>query len=251
MGTEQNQNRGGQQNQQQAQVRPVPTAPVQAAETPVTPAPTVAIDMAQLVALVTENVRASLAPQQAQSLLGDGGGEVLGKAIAAGISAAQRRQVTVGEYMQQPDRNAFHPDPATTTKIPEGRHYYQNGSWLNATTLTDLEIELFNKIQRGGRYMGRTVEVIFREEGTETNVVVRWKSGTRDEQNEFARHIHGTHPTVFANVLQAVVDEQAAEDTVNSAATARQQDRRPASGQFTAGDFAGAAAAGGKKPWEQ
>lgn len=145
-------------------------------KTPTEPAP-IQLDQ-NLIATIAAAVALALKAQgEAQPQLDM---QLLGDAIAAGISKTTRRKVTFGEYALT-GHSRFHPKPFAETPILR-RQSWQNGIWMNPATLHDEEITLLNSITHSGRYMDRQVEVILRGEGASEEVDIRFPNKDINDQ---------------------------------------------------------------------
>jgi hypothetical protein len=149
-------------------------------------------------------------------------GNTIGKSVAAGIASTTRRKVTIGEYIKT-GHSPFHPHPlAETPRFLSHRRYYQNGVAIQHTTCTDKEVELLNKIDHGGRYVNRLVEVQYRDEGSDVAIDIRFKNATPDLQLELKGHCKN-----FEDMLEQIAaaqDEERKEAEFNEAD--RQERRR-------------------------
>jgi hypothetical protein len=132
-------------------------------------------------------------------------GEVIGEAVARGISATQApRAIKFGEYLRR------------QPKKPElKRMVYQNGYMLTREPLSAEEITLLNKITHSGRYIERRVEVIV-EEGS-GDLRINYNNKSIDQRLDNKEHWNG-----FVDLLRKVV---AAQDLENLEADERQQNR--------------------------
>lgn len=129
--------------------------------------------------------------------------KVLGDAIAEGITRTQRRKVSFGEYM------ARQPKKHTLT-----RQCFQNTFELHEHQLTNEQITLLNKIDRGGRYCNRLVEVVLKQNGPDEIVIIRWSCRTKDQRFALQEYFKD-----FTDLLKQIVAVQdAADKTADDAA---------------------------------
>ncbi len=229
-------------------------APVQAVPATPSVSSAVNIDLNDLVALITKSVRQELTAHNQGGLLDDDGNmEILGSAIAAGISKAQRRRLSLGEYITQPNRMQFHPDPSKRVQPRPGFNYFQGGTWINPDLTTDVEMALLNRLTHSGFYLDRVVEVVFMPlSATDTNVIVRWNAKLPDQRNEFARVARN-----FLDALEQIVKIQEQEDQDEADMQALRKEMRAKAhgaadraGSYSGEDFR-AAERQGRKPWER
>jgi len=133
--------------------------------------------------------------------------QALGQTIAEGISEGMRKnvpqKVTFGQYMKRP--TTLHPKGPAGPQL--AREYFQNGFRLQYDTLSDTQIDLLNKLDRSGRYIDRRVEVIYRPEGGDESVEIRWKCRTPDDRSELKGLARD-----FTDILTQIVAAQDEED---------------------------------------
>lgn len=202
-----------------ADAKPVDTAKSQT-PTPVTKAPEPAplqLDkklIAEIAAAVAIALRAEGAAQVPALDM-----DALGAAIADGIGKTTRRKVTFGEYAQR-GHSSFHPKSlAETPKLT--RVCYQNGVVINHSTAYDREIELLNALTHPGRYLDRLVEVVFRENGSEVEIDVRYPNATADQQLMLKSHCKD-----FIDMLEQIVKIQVEERAEKDAQDEDRAERR-------------------------
>ena len=173
-----------------------------------TPAP-IAIDpqlIAAIATAVAQALKATSGPQFSMEELG----ETIGQAVAKGIGETTRRKVTIGEY-RMTGHSQFHPKPlAETPKLK--RACWQNGFYMNETTLFDDEVSLLNKITHSGRYIDRLVEVGIRGEGTATEeVYITFPNKDMNDQMMMRDHCPAGPGKFFIKMLEMITEAQAEE----------------------------------------
>lgn len=101
----------------------------------------------------------------------------ISEGIARGIQESRPKKVSIGEYTR---REALaHPMPKSTYAI------YQNG--IPAQPSADA-IRSCNRMTHGGRYLNRTVEVVFRDEGGDLSLNFVYANKTVDQRFENIKH---------------------------------------------------------------
>lgn len=198
-------------------------ATTETSSTSETPQPQViTADLTELTKVIAATVVQSLAPllthiqqgssQQDMTQFGD----VIGRAVQAGITATERKKVTFGQYIAKGGTSPFHPNSA---KYPDGASHpklthqcYQNGSLLFVDTLHDEEVELLNRITHSGRYCERLVEVIVSNEGQVDEMVdIRFNNKTPDDRFNVQGAVsfnRKKHKSVFQAMLESIVTDQ-------------------------------------------
>lgn len=126
-------------------------------------------------------------------------GEVIGNAVADGMTKSTRRTIRVGEYL---------------ARLKQGRPILQRRAWQNdkeipdtVSTLSNREIELLNGIHRTGRYIDRLVEVVIGLDGADEVLYFRYND---KGDHKFALSAAGVRN--FQTMLEMIMAEQAAED---------------------------------------
>lgn len=142
--------------------------------------------------------------------------KMIGDAVAQGITAANPRKKSFGQYDKERKEKARKAGRQELT-----RQCYQNGILLSEESLTNKEIECFNAIDRTGRYLDRFVEVIVRDLGSEEVVELRYPDKTNDHRNKFMR-LAGT----LEHALELVVKAQKAEGELDGDIETRAIQRR-------------------------
>lgn len=126
----------------------------------------------------------------------------VGLAVRDGIAEALKsiapRKQPFGRY---DPKSPFHKSKAFPKLT---RPCFQNGIQLFEQTLFDEEIELLNQVHRPGRYLGRKIDVIVRNEGSEESVEIRYKESTVDDRMELKSLF-----TSLRMLLTLIVAEQA------------------------------------------
>ena len=199
--------------------------------------PTFTVNLEQLAQVVAQAVTQAMQGQGAPAPFSlDGLGDIIGSAVAEGLNKTQRRKVTFGEY-QLKGHSPFHPKTKAETPVLT-RRCWQNGVWMNPTTLYDKEIELLNQITHSGRYINRLVEVVIRDDNADEEVYIRFNNQTPDQQMELKGYARN-----FIDMLQQIIAAQTEERAE------KEEQEQKKSKRFKAADF-DAARAVGKKPWE-
>lgn len=159
-----------------------------------------------LAAVITQSVLAGLKESGAIGASGMQAnlGEVIGNAVADGMSKSTRRKISIGEYL---------------AKIRAGRplmnrRYFQNGNEIVDTfsSPTPREIDLLNGLHRTGRYINRLVECIIGLDGVDEVVYLRYHD---KGDHKFALSAAGVRN--FEVMLQMITDAQAEEDAQEEA----------------------------------
>lgn len=102
----------------------------------------------------------------------------ISKGISEGLEkAAGPKKVTFGRF---DPRTPFHPKKAEVPRLT--RVCFQNGRRMNPELLHDEEIRLLNKIHRGGRYIGKRVHVVIRDEGDDASLDLQYRDQTADQR---------------------------------------------------------------------
>lgn len=149
-------------------------------------------------------------------------GQVIGDAVARGISANTRKKVTFGEY----DPKSPFQKGLPKNQVPKlRRECYQNGAHIDQTKLFPNEITLLNALDRSGRYINRMVEVIVREDGVDEVVEVRFNNRTTSQQLELKGYAKS-----FEDMLQQIVDANKAADAVEAERDLERATRPPGNG---------------------
>lgn len=162
-------------------------------------------NLQMLAAVITQTVLTGLKESGA---LGSGMqsnlGEVIGNAVADGMSKSTRRKISIGEYL---------------AKIRAGRplmnrRYFQNGIEIVDTlsSPTPREIDLLNGLHRTGRYINRLVECIIGLDGVDEVVYLRYHD---KGDHKFALSAAGVRN--FEVMLQMITDAQAEENAQEEA----------------------------------
>ena len=122
----------------------------------------------------------------------------LAEAVARGITAAQGpKKLTPGQYAKRErERN---PKPALKRPV------YQNGYSVDVDSgaVTAEAITLMNRITTSGRYLGRRVEVIVRNDPNDKAVEIRYPNKSIDQRMENAQFF-----TSFTDLVRKIVAEQ-------------------------------------------
>lgn len=121
---------------------------------------------------------------------------MLGNAVADGMAKHSPKKQTFGEYQRKIN--------AGRSKLT--RQCFENGLLMHEEVLSNLEIDLLNKLDRSGRYLNRLVEVVISNEGADQSVELRYNCRTRDQM--FA--LRGEAKSLEDMLLQ-IVDLQAGE----------------------------------------
>jgi len=134
---------------------------------------TITLDKADLLSLIADAVAAERA-QQSPAVDIQALATAIGGSVADGMAKHAPKKVSIGQYAR---------------RMAEGRHklnreYYQNGMLLFAENLSNEAMDLLNGITHAGRYFDRNVEVLFRDEGTEQIVELRYNNKSRDQAME-------------------------------------------------------------------
>lgn len=129
--------------------------------------------------------------------------KAIGSSVAFGIEQnAPPKKVTIGQYIRRGGNSPFHPKPAKDTPSLK-RHCFQNGVRLNESTLYDREIELLNKLTHSGRYINRLVEVVVTDNGSDTEVDIRFNNSTASHQIELKGEVKD-----FRDMLRQIYEAQ-------------------------------------------
>ncbi len=131
-------------------------------------------------------------------------GKIIADGIAAGIASTRPKKVSFGEYTRRQNEGR------SKLKRPST----QNGQLCPEATLSNVEIDLLNRVRKPGRYFDRKVEVVFLEDslGEPTSIDFRY-SNTKDRANELRGYY-----TSFEDMLTKIVavqDSEAAEDALH------------------------------------
>lgn len=152
-----------------------------------------------LAAVVAQTVLEAL--KQSGSLGGgthaDNLGEVIGNAVADGMSKSTRRKVSVGEYLARIRKGR----PILTRRI------WQNDKEVLEQVLTNDEILLCNDLHRTGRYIDRLVECIIGMDGADEVVYLRY-----NDKGDHKFALSGAGVRNFKTMLQMINDAQVVED---------------------------------------
>lgn len=128
-------------------------------------------------------------------------GEAIARGIAEGLKAvAPPRKVEFGEF---DGKSPFDVTKDGSPKTKLTRDCFQNGAKMRPEMLFDEEIKLLNRIVRSGRYINRMVEVIVRDEGSDSVVELRYKNKTADQRSELKTEVKD-----LRTMLRRIVDEQ-------------------------------------------
>ena len=146
---------------------------------------------------VPVQVPSGMTPEQFMAMMAQFTAQ-MSQGIAAGINEARPRKVTAGQY---DPKTPWQPNKKKALKLT--RNTFQNGTWLNPATLNNTEIGLLNRLNRSGRYIGRLIEVLVRQDGSDEVVELRYKNRTTDERME-----HRSAYRDLADMLAKIVDEQ-------------------------------------------
>ena len=167
------------------------------APTSQSPSNTITLDRDSLKALLAEATgMAMAASQQHQAIDYD----AMGLALAQGIASQTRKFVSFGEYIIRP-HSPFHPDGPSKVMT---RQYYQNGVRLLDHTIHDKEIVLLNQITHSGRYCGRMVEVIVKDDGGDGEIIdIRFSNKTADQRLELRGQVRD-----FEDMLKQIIEAQ-------------------------------------------
>lgn len=136
---------------------------------------------------------------------------IIGAAVAQGIAANTPKKTTFGQYVARQNRGR--------SKLT--RECYQNGFRMEASSLSNDEIDLLNKIDRTGRYINRMVEVIIQDAGTDEIVEIRFSNKTSDQRFELKGFVRN-----FLDMLQQITAAQAEERKEDEEKLERKQARR-------------------------
>lgn len=142
-------------------------------------------------------VPASMSPEQFASMMAQFANQIT-NGISAGIAEARPKKVTAGQY---DPKTPFHPNKKSMKRLT--RAVYQNGTRLNASQLFNEEIDLFNQINRSGRYINRLIEVFLRQEGADEVVELRYKNRSIDDRMD-----HKGQYRDLRDMLRKIVNEQ-------------------------------------------
>lgn len=122
----------------------------------------------------------------------------LAQAITAGITAAQPRKVSAGQY---DPKTPWQPNKRDAKKLKYA--CYQNGYRIPVKRLTNKEIEGLNAIVRSGRYINRMVEVAVWDDGGTVQLDIRYSNKDKDQRFENKNHWRN-----FEELVMKIVEEQ-------------------------------------------
>lgn len=157
---------------------------------------------------------------------------MIGSSVAQAIESQSPKKIPYGKY--EP-RTPWQPTKAGAHKLT--RPCYQNGIGADEQKMTNVEIDLWNRLTHSGRYLNRLVEVAFIEDGSVTHVNLRYNNKTPDQRmllKDEARNL--------TEMLTLIVAEQELEDAESADADDRKQTARRKFGDTKASREARAAA---------
>ena len=132
----------------------------------------------------------------------------ISKGIAEGIAESRPKKLSFGQYTK---REALrNPKP----KFKPQHTFAQNGFPMRHETLTAEEIALLNRITRGGRYVNRKVEVVYKDESGDISVNFVYPNRTVDQRMDYRFN------------LRQIVEEQEAEVAAEEAEPVTVKKRR-------------------------
>ncbi len=136
--------------------------------------------------------------------------KMISDGIAQGITAAQPKKLTYGQYQRK------------QPKLPKLlRPTSQNG--YPVQNLTAAEITLCNRITHSGRYMDRRVEVILKVEGNDETLELRYPNKTTDQRFEMKSYFRN-----FEDLVRQIVEVQELEDAETAPLPSTSDTERPA-----------------------